>query len=112
MGMGRLTFGRRIGVNDLEQRSTCLWIERFIGHKQSRPRSQYSVNESREAGRHFNSGNRVRIYLRALFSYVSGHPDSQPTEFGWIRNVGIGHAARALGEHQCVIDERRIAGDG
>jgi hypothetical protein len=33
-------------------------------------------------------------------------------EFGWIRNVRIGHAARALCEHQYVIGERCIASDG
>src|SRR5258708_20050335 len=43
---------------------------------------------------------------------MSGHANSQPTKFGWIRNVGIGHGAWALCEHQCVINKRRIAGNG
>src|ERR1700722_1989678 len=107
-----LTFGRRIGIHDLDRGSARLRIEGFIGHKQCRPRRQYSIYAGRELGWHFDSGNRVRIYLRTLFSEVPGHADSQPTKFGWIRNVGIGHAARAFAEHQCVIDERRIPGDG
>jgi hypothetical protein len=105
----RLTFGRRIGVHDLEHGSTRLRVEGFIGHKQCRPRRQYSIDPSHEVGRHFDSGNGVRIYLGSLFSDVPGHPDSQPTKFGLIGNVGIGHAARAFGEHQCVIDERRVS---
>src|ERR1017187_4132518 len=111
-GVDRLTFGRRIGVHDLEDRSTRLRVEGFVDHKQCRPRRQYSINSGCEVGGHFYSGNRVRIYLSTLFSDVTGHADPQPTEFGWIGNVGIGHAARALAENQCVIDERRIAGDG
>src|SRR5258708_10329039 len=43
---------------------------------------------------------------------MPGHGNSQPTKFGWIRNVGIGHGAWALCEHQCVINKRRIAGNG
>jgi len=107
-----LTLGRRIGVNNLEHGSACLRIQGFIGDKQSRPGRQYSIHSGREIGRHFNSGNRVWIHLRTLLADVSGHPDSQPTKFRWIRNVGIGYGTRGVGEHQCVIDERRIACDG
>src|SRR5579864_4350929 len=85
--------------------------EGFIGHEQRRSRLQYPVNSGLEVGRQLDSGNLSRIYLGTLLSLVPRHADSQPTDFGWIRNVGIGHAARAVCEHQCVIGERRIAGD-
>src|SRR4029077_10975032 len=107
-----LTFGRRIGIHDRGRRAARLRVEGFIGHKQCRPRRQYSIYSGREVDWHFDSGNRVRIYRCTLFSNVPGHADSQPTKFVWIGNVGIGHSARAVAEHQCVIDERRIAGDG
>ena len=97
-------FGRRIGVHDLDHGSARLRVESFIGHEQCSPRRQNSIDSGREAGGHFDPGNRVRINLGALLSEVPGHADSQPTKFGRIRNVGIGHAARGVAEHQCVVD--------
>jgi hypothetical protein len=83
-----------------------------MGHEQSRSRRQCPVKPSHEVGRQFDSGNRHRIYLGTRLAHVTRHADSQPTEFAWIGNEGIGQAARALCEHQGVIDERRITSDG
>ena len=73
-----------------------------MGHEQCRSRCQYSIKPGYEVGRQFDSGNRRRIYLGTRLAHVTRHADSQPTEFCWIGNVGVGHAARALCEHQCV----------
>jgi hypothetical protein len=64
--VGGLTFRRRIGVHDLEHGSSRLRVEGFIGHRQCCARRQYSIDSGRETGRHFDSGNRVRIYLGTL----------------------------------------------
>jgi hypothetical protein len=80
--VGGVTLGGRIGVHDLDHGSACLRVEGFIGHKHRRPRRKYCADAGREVSGHLDSGNRVRIYLGALFSDVPGHADSQPTKFG------------------------------
>src|SRR5271165_5452816 len=105
------TIGWRIGIHDLDHGPRRLRVEGFIGHEQRRSRRQYPIKPGGEVTRQFDSGDRHRIDLGTLLSQVPRHADSQPPEFAWIGNVGIGYAARAVGEHQCVIDERRIAGD-
>ena len=97
-----LIFGRRIGVHDLDHGSTRFREESFIGHEQCCPRRQNSINAGREVGRHFDSGDRARVYLCTLLSDVAGHANSQPTIFGGIRYVGIGYAARTFSKAQLV----------
>jgi len=103
---------RRIGVHDLNHRSGCCRVECLVGHEQGRARRQQPIEPGSEVRRQFEPGNRHRIDLRSLLPHVPGHADSQPTEFGWIGIVGIGHAARCFGEHQCVIDKRCITDNG
>jgi hypothetical protein len=107
-----VTLARRIGVDDLNHGSSRLRIQGFIGYEQGRSRRQYPIKPGREFGRQFDSGKRHRIYLGTFFAHVPRHADSQPTKFGRIGNVGIGDAARAVCEHQCMIDQRCIAGNG
>ena len=88
---------RRIRIDDLEHGSSRARVEGFIRHKQCRSWRQYPIKPRGEVDGQFDSGNRVRIYLRTLLSQMPGHADSQPTKFGWIWNVGIGDAAGAFG---------------